>query len=54
MNQEEENAKRELFKALAEQMALMEREIAKMLFLKHNPHVQIIENEKYEIIVCLN
>jgi hypothetical protein len=54
MNQEDEKAKREFFKALAAEVAKMEREVAKMLFLKHNPHVQILENEKYELIVCLN
>ncbi len=54
MNPEDEKAKREFFKALAAEVAKMERETAKMLFLKHNPHVQILENEKYELIVCLN
>jgi hypothetical protein len=54
MNPGDEKAKKEFFKALAAEVAKMEREIAKMLFLKHNPHVQILENEKYELIVCLN
>jgi hypothetical protein len=54
MNPGDERAKREFFKALAAEVSKMEREIAKKLFLEKNPHVQILENENYELIVCLN
>lgn len=50
----EENEREELRKALESHFVQIQREIAKMIFLKENPHVEIIENEKFEIIVCLN
>ena len=54
MNPKNEKQKKEFFEALSQQISQMEREIGKMLFLKHNPHVQLLENEKIELIICLN
>lgn len=54
MNPKNENQKNEFFEALSQHISQMEREIGKMLSLKHNPHFQLLENEKIELIVCLN
>jgi hypothetical protein len=54
MNSDDEKEREEFFKALSEHISRVEREVAKMLFLAHNPHVQVLESENYELIVCLN
>ena len=54
MNSEDQNKREELRKALESHFVQIQREIAKMIFLKENPHVQILENEKFELIACLN
>jgi len=54
MNPEDKNRREELKKALESLFSDLHREMAKVMFLKENPHVQILENEKFELIVCLN
>jgi hypothetical protein len=52
MNSDDEKEREEFFKALSEHISRVEREVAKMLFLAHNPHVQVLESKNYELIVC--
>ena len=54
MNPEDKNKREQLKKELESLFHNLHREIAKAIFLKENPHVQILENEKFEMIVCLN
>jgi len=54
MNPEEQNERDQIKKVLESLFSDLHREIAKAIFLKENPHVQILENEKFEMIVCLN
>ena len=54
MNPEDKNRRDELKKVLESLFSDLHREMAKVMFLKENPHVQILENEKFELIVCLN
>ncbi len=57
MNSEEKNERDQIKKVLESLFSDLQkemREMAKAMFLKENPHVQILENEKFEMIVCLN
>ena len=54
MNSEDQNKRDQIKKVLDSLFSDLQREMAKAMFLKENPHVQLIENEKFEIIVCLN
>ena len=54
MNSEEQSERDQIKKALESLFSGLHREMAKAMFLKENPHVQILENEKFEMIVCLN
>lgn len=57
MNPEDKNRREEIKKELESLLSGLHkemREMAKAMFLKENPHVQILENEKFEMIVCLN
>jgi len=54
MNSEEQNERDQIKKVIESLFSDLYREMAKTMFLKENPHVQIIENEKFEMIVCLN
>jgi len=57
MNSEEKNERDQIKKVLESLFSDLHkemREMAKAMFLKENPHVQILENEKFEMIVCLN
>jgi hypothetical protein len=54
MNPEDQNKRDQIKKVLESLFSDLQREMAKTMFLKENPHVQLIENEKFEIIVCLN